>query len=78
MRESVFSQLRQEQLNTRKLFIISAETLQAFVATINNEEKRDHLDTIDEQRFIRALVEGVFAKRRLLEKQNKKKSKKNH
>lgn len=75
VRESVFSQLRQEQLNTRKLFIISAETLQVFVATINKQEKRDHINSIDEQRFIRALVEGVFAKRRLLEKQNKKKAK---
>lgn len=68
MRDSVFSQLRQHKLNTKKLFIVSADTLRLFVATINKKEKRQAIQLIDEQRFMTALIEGVVNKRQQLEK----------
>lgn len=68
MRDSVFTQLRQHKLNTKKLFIVSADTLRLFVATINKKEKRKAIQLIDEQRFMTALIEGVVNKRQQLEK----------
>lgn len=68
MRDSVFTQLRQHKLNTKKLFIVSADTLRLFVATINKKEKRQAIQLIDEQRFMTALIEGVVNKRQQLEK----------
>ncbi|KAI8644783.1 hypothetical protein BD408DRAFT_112199 [Parasitella parasitica] len=83
VRDSVFSQLRQNQLNTKKLFIVSAESLRMFVATINKQEERKTIKTIDEERFMTSLIEGVVTKRnycqkqaRLQEKRKKKTSKK--
>ena len=71
----MFTQLRQHKLNTTKLFIVSADSLQLFVATINKKEKRQAIHTIDEQRFMAALIEGVVNKRQQLEKQAKKEEK---
>lgn len=68
VRDSVFTQLRQHKLNTKKLFIVSADTLRLFVATINKKEKRQAIQLIDEQRFMTALIEGVVNKRQQLEK----------
>ncbi|KAI8068128.1 interferon-inducible GTPase-domain-containing protein [Gilbertella persicaria] len=76
VKDSVFTQLRQNQLNTKKLFIVSAASLQLFVATINKKEVRKTLKLIDEERFMTALIEGVMVKRRYYEKQERKNKKK--
>ncbi|GAA5801426.1 hypothetical protein HPULCUR_006872 [Helicostylum pulchrum] len=76
VREDVFNELRKFKLNTRKLFIVSASTLNLFVATINKKEKRKAIKLIDEQRFMTALIEGVVNKRRQLEKLAKSEEKK--
>lgn len=72
----MFNELRKFKLNTRKLFIVSASTLNLFVATINKKEKRQAIKLIDEQRFMTALIEGVVNKRRQLEKLAKLEEKK--
>ncbi|GAN08364.1 interferon-inducible GTPase 1 [Mucor ambiguus] len=71
VRDSIFTQLRQHQLNTKKLFIVSAESLRMFVATINKQEERKAIKTIDEERFMTSLIEGVVAKRDYYQKQAK-------
>ncbi|KAG2233009.1 hypothetical protein INT48_007585 [Thamnidium elegans] len=76
VRNDVFNELRKFKLNTRKLFIVSASTLNLFVATINKKEKRQAIKLIDEQRFMTALIEGVVNKRRQLEKLAKLEEKK--
>lgn len=64
VKDSVFSQLKESRLNTKKLFIVSSSTLRQFVSTINKQEKRKRLQLIDEERFMTSLIEGVLAKRR--------------
>jgi hypothetical protein len=76
VRDSVFSQLRQHGLNTKKLFIVSADTLRLFVATINKKEERKSVKVIDEERFLTALIQGVVTKRRYFEKQARLQDKK--
>ncbi|KAL9540829.1 hypothetical protein MBANPS3_009460 [Mucor bainieri] len=71
VRDSIFTQLRQHQMNTKKLFIVSAESLRMFVATINKQEERKTIKTIDEERFMTSLIEGVVAKRDYYQKQAK-------
>lgn len=76
VRDSVFTQLRQHGLNTKKLFIVSADTLRLFVATINKKHERQSVKLIDEERFMTALIQGVFTKRRYYEKQARLQDKK--
>lgn len=42
-----------------------------FVATINKQEERKTIKTIDEERFMTSLIEGVVAKRDYYQKQAK-------
>lgn len=78
VKDSVFSQLKQCQLSTKKLFIVSSHSLRQFVTTINKKEKRKTLQLIDEERFMTSLIEGVLAKRRVTKKKAKLDKKKNH
>lgn len=76
VKDSVFSQLKQCGLSTRKLFIVSAYSLRQFVATINQKEKRKTIQLIDEERFMTSLIEGVLSKRRVTKKIVKEEEKK--
>lgn len=72
VRRSVYKQLKAHHLSTKRLFIVSAWTLQEFVAVLSTGEQPDHhMRLIDEQRFMRTLIEGVLVKRKREKKQEK-------
>ncbi|KAG0176512.1 hypothetical protein DFQ28_007207 [Apophysomyces sp. BC1034] len=63
VRQSICKQLKANQMNTKRLFIISAWNLQEFVSVLSQRKMDYHLRLIDEQRFMRTLIEGVLSKR---------------
>ncbi|KAI8365265.1 interferon-inducible GTPase-domain-containing protein [Radiomyces spectabilis] len=63
VRQSIYKQLKANQMSTKRLFIISAWNLQEFVSSLSQRQLKDHLPTIDEERFMRILIEGVLKKR---------------
>lgn len=68
VKQSIYKQLKSNNFSTRKLFIISAWNLQEFVSALSKRELNKDMRLIDEQRFMRTLIEGVLAKRRRKEK----------
>ncbi|KAH8549967.1 interferon-inducible GTPase-domain-containing protein [Umbelopsis sp. PMI_123] len=68
VKQSIYKQLKSNNFSTRKLFIISAWNLQEFVSALSKRELDKNMPIIDEQRFMRTLIEGVLAKRRRKEK----------
>ena len=74
VKKSVWTQLKANHISTRTLFIVSAWNLQSFVDLLDNENgiKNKQVRLIDEERFVRRVVEGVLFKRKRLEKKKKK------
>ncbi|KAJ2965039.1 hypothetical protein NQZ79_g75 [Umbelopsis isabellina] len=72
VKQSIYKQLKSNNFSTKKLFIISAWNLQEFVSALSKRELNKDMHLIDEQRFMRTLIEGVLAKRRRKEKMKHK------
>lgn len=75
VKQSIYKQLKANRLSTKRLFIVSAWNLQEFVSVLSNQEMEQSLRLIDEQRFLRRLIEGVLVKRKYREKLKKKSQK---
>ncbi|KAI9490096.1 interferon-inducible GTPase-domain-containing protein [Zychaea mexicana] len=77
VRTSVWAQLKASHISTRTLFIVSAWNLQSFVCMLDQQDKNDgkKVRLIDEERFIRRVVEGVLYKRRRTEKAKRREQK---
>ncbi|KAI8877242.1 P-loop containing nucleoside triphosphate hydrolase protein [Backusella circina FSU 941] len=72
IQNSLYKELKSRNMNTRKLFVLSAKSLRRFVATINKTEQNKMLKLIDEERFMTALTQGILGKRETLKKNEKK------
>jgi hypothetical protein len=72
VKQSIYKQLKSNNFSTKKLFILSAWNLQEFVSALSKRELNKDMHLIDEQRFMRTLIEGVLAKRRRKEKMKHK------
>ncbi|KAI8340463.1 interferon-inducible GTPase-domain-containing protein [Chlamydoabsidia padenii] len=72
VRKSIYRQMKDNKLSTKRLFTISAWNLQEFVYTLSTKKLQNNLKLIDEQRFLRVLIEGVILKRKRELKKKKK------
>lgn len=65
VRRTVFKQLKDNKISTRKLFLLSAWSLRELMATVNHPKYlKEDVRLIDEQRFIQALMDAVLRKRK--------------
>ncbi|ORZ06722.1 interferon-inducible GTPase-domain-containing protein [Absidia repens] len=64
VRKSIYRQMKDNKLSTKRLFTISAWNLQEFVHVLSHKQLDSNLKLIDEQRFLRVLIEGVILKRK--------------
>lgn len=64
VRKSIYRQMKDNKLSTKRLFTISAWNLQEFVYHLSKKQLENNLKLIDEQRFLRVLIEGVILKRK--------------
>ncbi|CAO3625411.1 unnamed protein product [Cunninghamella blakesleeana] len=64
VRKSIYRQMKDNKISTKRLFTISAWHLQEFVSALSQKKLVDNLELIDEQRFLRVLIEGVLVKRK--------------
>ncbi|ORX62765.1 P-loop containing nucleoside triphosphate hydrolase protein [Hesseltinella vesiculosa] len=65
VRKTVYRDMKNYKISTRRLFTISAWNLQEFVQSLSQQDlRRDYLRLIDENRFLKVLIEGVLLKRK--------------
>ncbi|CEI90851.1 hypothetical protein RMCBS344292_05161 [Rhizopus microsporus] len=65
VRKTVYTQLKENKISARKLFLVSAWSVRELVTTVNQTKYLDEdMRLIDEQRFIQALMQAVLKKRK--------------
>lgn len=72
VRKTVYTQLKENKISARKLFLVSAWSVRELVTTVNQTKYLDEdIRLIDEQRFIQALMQAVLKKRKRSHRVNK-------
>lgn len=72
VRKTVYTQLKENKISARKLFLVSAWSVRELVTTVNQTKYLDEdMRLIDEQRFIQALMQAVLKKRKRSHRVNK-------
>ncbi|OBZ91199.1 Interferon-inducible GTPase 1 [Choanephora cucurbitarum] len=65
VKQTIYRQLKENKISTRRLFLVSAWSLRQLMASINRPNYlQEDVRVIDEQRFIQTLMDSVLKKRK--------------